>query len=77
MKKQEFIALLEGILEADPGTIKGDEAIADLDGWDSLAIVSFIAMVDENFGVAVSPQKITAAKSVSDLIALLGDKITE
>lgn len=76
MTKQEFITLFEDVLEVEPGTIIGDEAMEALVGWDSLATVSFIAMVDENFGVTLSPQKIADAKSLPELIALLGDKIT-
>jgi acyl carrier protein len=77
MKRQEFIKLLESILEMDPGTITGTEAMADLDGWDSLAVVTFIAMVDENFGITLSPKKIADSQSIPDLVALLGDKIKE
>ena len=76
MTKHEFLANLEDVLEADAGTIKSDNALMDLAGWDSLAIMAFIAMVDEKFGTILSPKKITAAETVQDLITLLGDKIT-
>ena len=77
MKKEKFLALLEEIIEADSGTLTDDEFINDVDGWDSLAVVSFIAMVDENFGVTLSAKKISDANTVQDLIVLLGDEITE
>jgi len=75
MTKQDFLTQLEDVLEADGGTITGAELLAELDGWDSLAVVSFIARIDELFDVTLSPEKIARSKSVSDLIALLGDKI--
>lgn len=75
MKVEEFFALLEEIIEADPGTINGAEKLKDLDGWDSLAIVSFIAMVDERFEITLSPRKIADSKLISDLVTLLGDNI--
>jgi len=77
VKKEKFLALLEEIIEADSGTLTGDEFINDVGGWDSLAVVSFIAMVDENLGVILSAKKISDANTVQDLIALLGDKIIE
>lgn len=77
MKKKDFLALLEEIIEADKDTMTGNEFINDVDGWDSLAVVSFIAMVDENFGVTLPAKKISDANSFQDLIVLLGDKITE
>jgi acyl carrier protein len=76
MTKQQFLALFEDVLEIEEGSLKGDEDLISLDGWDSLAVVTFIAMVDEHFEIAVSPAKIAKSRKVSDLITLLGDKIT-
>lgn len=77
MTKQEFITLFEELLEVEPGTISGDETLEELEGWNSLATVSFIAMADEHLGITPAPQKIEASKSVQDLIELLGDNITD
>lgn len=76
MTKQEFLTELEDVLEADAGSIKGDEALTDLEGWDSLAVMAFIAMVNEKFDVTLSASKLADSKNVGDLVALLGDKIT-
>ena len=75
MTKQEFLSLFEEILEAAPGTLKGDEPLPGMEGWDSLAVVSLIAMVDEQAGLTLSPKEIAKAATVADLIGLLGDKI--
>lgn len=76
MTKQEFLGHFEEVLEAEAGSIKENQALADLDGWDSLAKMSFIAMIDDEFGVTLLPDKIAEAKTVQDLIALLGENIT-
>lgn len=75
MTKKDFLVLIENIIEMDPNTLSGNELISDLERWDSLTVVSFIAMVDEKFSVTLSPQKISAAKSIQDLVVLLGDRI--
>ena len=56
MTRTEFYGLLDEITEAAPGTVKGAEALRDLTASfeDSLALVSFIAVVDERFGVTLS-----------------------
>jgi acyl carrier protein len=77
MKKKDFLTLFEDVIEAGRDTLTGDENINELDGWDSLAIVSFIAVVDETIGVTLSPQGIAESKTVQDLIDLLGDTIAE
>jgi acyl carrier protein len=77
MTKQEFLRELEEVLEVDVDSIKGDETLVDLGSWDSLAVMTFIAMVDEKFGVTLAASKLADAKSVVDLIALLGNKISD
>ena len=63
--------MLEEIIEADPDTLTGEELIEDLENWDSLAVVNFIALVDENFGITLSPEKIMNSKTVNELVSLL------
>ena len=63
--------MLEEIVEADPDTLTSEELIEDLENWDSLAVVNFIALVDENFGITLSPEKIMNSKTVNELVSLL------
>lgn len=75
MTKTEFYVLLDELLELDAGTIKGGEALADLPRWDSLAVIGFIALLDEHFGASVPAAKINDCKRVPDLAALVQDKL--
>ena len=62
---------------APPGTLSGSEKLeGDLVGWDSMAVVSFIAMVDDRLGTTLPPAEIAAAKTVDDLVALAADKLS-
>jgi acyl carrier protein len=76
MTKQEFLKNFEALLELDSGTLRDDQELASLSAWDSLAVIGFIAMMDEHFGLSFSSQKINEAKSVRDLMALAGDRIS-
>ena len=75
MTPAEFHLELDNILELNPGTIQGGEALESLSAWDSLAVLSFIAMVDEKLKTQVSGKDIANCATVSDIAALLGDKI--
>ncbi|HZH27279.1 MAG TPA: phosphopantetheine-binding protein [Azospirillaceae bacterium] len=75
MTKTEFLAALDELLELDPGTLTGTEQLDDLDNWDSLAVVSFIALVDERLGLVVAGDALSKAKTVADLLALVDGKI--
>ena len=74
MTKQEFLKLIEEMLEADPGSLSGDEPLETLI-WDSLAVVSFIALADEHLGVAVSPQALAEATTLADVLALVDSRL--
>jgi len=43
----------------------------DIEEWDSLAIVSFLSEVDNNFEQVLSPTDVNNAKIVADLAALI------
>ena len=75
MKKADFLLLLEDVIEADPHTLTGNEILRQVDGWDSMAVMGFIALVDEQFDLNLAPKRISECKTVDDLIALLGDRI--
>lgn len=76
MTRKDFLNQIEDLVEVPAGTLTGAERLEGLGGWGSLAVVGFIAMVDEQLGVAVSAKKITEAKTVSDLVALVGDRLS-
>jgi acyl carrier protein len=74
MQSGEFYLLLDEILELNPGTLKGDERLKDIATWDSLAVISFVALVDEHFGIVIESERLAQAQSVADLYALATQK---
>jgi acyl carrier protein len=44
--------------------------------WDSLAVIGFIALLDQHFALSVPAVRIMDCKTVDDLAALVGDKVT-
>lgn len=75
MNRTEFYRKLDEVIDVTPGTIRGEEKLADLKGWDSLAAVNFIAMVDEAFDITIAPHDLAGCKSVGDLCGLLGQRL--
>jgi acyl carrier protein len=60
---------LDSILELEPGTISGTETLEEIN-WDSLSVITFLAMADSNYGFSISAAKLQAVKTVADLLAL-------
>jgi acyl carrier protein len=45
--------------------------LAEIGNWDSLAVISFVAMVDQNFDRIVEGDKLHAARTLGDLAVLV------
>jgi len=76
MNKTIFLQHIDDILERSHGTTKEDEILNNIASWDSLAVLSFITFVDQNFGAVLSPVDIYNARTVNDLMILLSVNIT-
>ena len=78
MTKQEFYAELDNVLELRPGTIQGKENLAEMESWDSLAMLSFLAMADSKLDTSVPGEVLEKCRTVGDLLALFpAEKLQE
>jgi acyl carrier protein len=71
MDKNTFYRSLDEMLEVDSGTVQGSDKLADLESWNSLAVISFIAMADSQYKVSLPAKAITACRTVDDLAKLV------
>jgi acyl carrier protein len=74
MKRSEVIPELENVLGLEVGTIKEEANIADVPQWDSMAILSFIAFVEDQFNLVLEGDQIAKVKTFKELFDLIGDK---
>ena len=72
MDKLKFLSSLEDLIEADPGSLSEATILADIPGWDSMAIMGFIAFADEELGSNPNPAAIKTCRTVQDLMKLVG-----
>ena len=71
MTKEQKIKMIEEILDLDEGTLTEETILKDLEDWDSVAIISFIAMMDDEFDKIVKGSVVREQKTVADLMALM------
>jgi len=76
MTRSEFLRALERELALDNGTLNENQALSSLESWDSMAAIQFIALADEQIGVAVSGDQIAKSRTVNELLSLLGNQLT-
>lgn len=72
--EREVVALLEASIQAAPGSIGKERALAQLDGWDSMGMVSFVGEVFDRLHVEIGVDELEACATVGDLVALVGRK---
>lgn len=71
MTEKEKIALIEEMLELDAGTLTPQTKLAALVDWDSIAVISFIALVDDEFDKTIKGSQIKGFKTVADTLAVM------
>jgi hypothetical protein len=75
MDRRHALALVEKLFEMPAGTLQGGETLTDIDTWSSLTALGFMVLADEHFKVVPSPDALAGARTVNDLLGLLGDKV--
>ena len=61
--------------ETDASAFKADTKFKDLDEWSSLLALSIIAMVDEEYSVAIKGDDIRNAETIEDLFNTIKQKV--
>ena len=70
MTKETFLEKMADILDAEE-EISFDTELSGLEEWDSLSIVSYIAMANGSCGMKVDVKKVREAVTIGDLYDLL------
>lgn len=71
MDIKAFCAKLDEALDVPPGTVRPEQSLDQLDGWDSVAVLAFIAMADMEYAVTVPAKDIPECRTVNDLADLI------
>ena len=71
MSRTEFLNRIDNLLEVEPGTLTGGERLENLEGWNSLSVIGFMALANDEFGTVLSPRKIADCRTVGDLVTLV------
>ena len=67
MAQPDFCELLDELFELDSGTATSATVLKEISSWSSLTFVGLIAMIDEEYGIALSPGVIMSSETAGDL----------
>ena len=68
MNAPQFLAALHELFDVNAGSIHKETVLQDIAGWSSMTFIGLIAMLDEDFGVRISPGTILRCHTVEDLM---------
>jgi len=72
MSEKEKLAKLEEILELEEGELRPEMELEDVDNYDSMAKLSLIVLMDDDFGKKLTGDDIKGFKTVQDILDFMG-----
>ena len=74
MKKMEFVNKLTEYCEFENQDLMLETQLKSIDGYDSLAIMTMMAFVDENFRIRITAKQIKELTDFNSIISLIGEE---
>ena len=71
MTEQEKMEELVDVLEMDLGEFDRDTVLEEVETWDSVAVLSFIALMNEKFDKIFHASESAECKTVGDLMDMM------
>jgi acyl carrier protein len=71
MSNDEKMNLMAEVLDMDVSEISPTTKLDDLDAWDSVAALAFIAMMDERFKKAMKGSELRSFETVQDALNVM------
>ena len=68
MTEREKLALLEDMLELDANTLAPETELNSISEYDSMAKLSLIVLMDDEFGKKLTGEQIREFKTVADVL---------
>jgi acyl carrier protein len=75
MNTKEFINNLKEALEFEEIEITESTNLRQIEGYDSMSVMTIIAFVDENFSKKLTAQQLASITTVKSLMELIGKDV--
>lgn len=74
MTLKEKIEFLEEIMDVDEGTLEEDTVLADVEEWDSLSTLAFMAEMKKRYDMKLTVDTIKGFQTVADICRCIPDQ---
>lgn len=74
MNQSRFLAQMQEVLEIEDRTLSPDEEFRELPEWSSLAYLSTIAMIDDEYDVIISAADFRKLQTFADIARAINER---
>jgi acyl carrier protein len=74
INKEQFLEQFKEILEWEGKELTLDQPFSELDSWDSLALLSVIAMIDDEYDLIIKGNQFKELITINDIINYIESK---
>lgn len=71
MELKEKLSLIEEAIDTEEGSLTPETLLSDVEEWDSIAALSLIVMLDEEFEKTITGDEIRALVTVDDILSYM------
>ena len=75
MTRDDFLRELEKTLERDTGSLSSATRLEEI-GWDSFGEIAFLSMVDKKLGIQIPADRVSACRTVAELLDLVAPSLS-
>lgn len=72
MNQKKKLSQLEEMMGMEEGTLKPETVLRNLDEWDSLAKLSLIVLMDDEYGKHLTGEKVREFTTIDDILNCMG-----
>lgn len=71
MEQKEKLSMLEEMLDLDKGALNADMELSEIEEWDSIAHLSLIVLLDDEYDRKISGNELRELKTVQEILDLM------
>ena len=71
MTEKEKLVMLEEIMDLEEDFLSPEMILKDIEEWDSIAAISLIALMDEEFDKTIKGSEVRELETVADIITIM------
>lgn len=71
MEQKEKLAKLEELMDLEEGCLHAEDQLGDIEEWDSIAHLSLIILLEDDYSKEISGTEVRRLKTVQDILDLM------